>query len=150
MVFKSNLISKIIRFCISLLFIFVIYQIVMVLFQKIQQKTYMEGFLSSGDYPVAVDKPLLYSNYNVVDKPGASPLGAAQIYVDYPIFSASSTKINNLRYWDTPTDGMCTAPDMCNNLYKPTKQKMFVPSCPPAWNNERRVNYQVTNINTNS
>jgi len=108
-----------------------------------KQTKNMEGFLTSGEYPVADDKPLLYDSYNVMEHPGASPLGAAQIYVDNPIFPAHSVKINNLRYWTLPTNGMCTAPDMCNGLYKPTPQKMFIPSPAPKWNNERRVNYQV-------
>ena len=142
MVFKSNLISKFIRFCISIVFVFIVYKIMMMFFDYMRVNK-SEGFLTSGIYPVAVDKPLLYENYNVVDNPGASPLGAAQIYVDYPIFPAHSVKINNLRYWNSPTNGECQAPDMCNNLYKPTPQKEFVPSISPSWNNERRVNYQV-------
>jgi len=145
MVFKGTpgFISKAIRFCISLLFLYVIYIIIMKMFESIQKKTYLEGFLTSGDYPVAVDQPLLYDSYNVMENPGASPLGAAQIYVDDYIFPAHSVKINNLRYWTLPTNGQCTAPDMCEGLYKPTQQKMFVPSVPPQWNNERRVNFQV-------
>lgn len=145
MVNTNNLISKTIRFSISILFFFVIYKIVMMTFNYIQTYKYKESFLTSGEYPVAVDKPLLYQNYNVVAHPGASPLGAAQIYVDYPIFPAHSVKINNLRYWNLPTNGECRAPDMCNNLYNPTPQKEFIPSLPPKWNNERRVNYQVAN-----
>ena len=149
MVFKSNIISKLIRFCISIVFIFIVYKIMMMFFDYMRLNTYKqtEGFLTSGDYPVALDKPLLYENYNMVDKPGASRLGAAQIYVDYPIFPAHSVKINNLRYWNLPTNGECRAPDMCNNLYKTTHQKEFVPSNPPAWNNERRVNFQVSTPN---
>ena len=151
MVFKGapHFISKAIRFCISLILIYVIYIIIMNIFQKIQQKTYLEGFLNSGDYPVAVDKPLLYDTYNMVEHPGASPLGAAQIYVDDYIFPAHSVKSNNLRYWTLPTNGQCTAPDMCDGLYKPTQQKMFEPSVPPQWNNERRVNFQVATTMVN-
>jgi len=145
MVFKGtpSFISKAIRFLISLLLIYVIYIIIMKIFQAIQQKKYLEGFLTSGDYPVAVDKPLLYDSYNVMERPGASPLGAAQIYLDDYIFPAHSVKSNNLRYWTLPTNGQCTAPDMCEGLYKPTQQQMFVSSAPPQWNNERRVNFQV-------
>jgi hypothetical protein len=123
---------------IFLLLIFVIYKICMMFFQEV------EGFLPSGEYPVAVDKPILYDSYNISDHPGADALGAAQIYVDYPIFPAHSVKINNIRYWNIPTNGECQAPDMCNGLYKPTPQKEFVPSVSPQWNNERRVNYQVS------
>ena len=138
MVLKSNnLTSKLVRYSIFLLLIFVIY--------KIYMHKQIEGFLTSGEYPVAVDKPLLYDSYNVMDHPGADALGAAQIYVDYPVFPAHSVKINNIRYWDLPTNGECQAPDMCNGLYKPTQQKEFIPSKPPQWNNDRRVNFQVAN-----
>jgi hypothetical protein len=139
---KNNIISRIIRFSISLLLILVLYTILIRLFPM------KEGFLTSGEYPVAVDKPILYDSYNVKENPGADALGAAQIYVDYPIFPATSLEINNIRYWNIPTNGTCTAPDMCNGLYKSTAQKRFTPSKPPAWNNERRVNYQVAKTET--
>jgi hypothetical protein len=139
---KNNIISRIIRFSISLLLILVLYTILIRLFPM------KEGFLTSGEYPVAVDKPILYDSYNVKENPGADALGAAQIYVDYPIFPATSLENNNIRYWNIPTNGTCTAPDMCNGLYKSTAQKRFTPSKPPAWNNERRVNYQVAKTET--
>lgn len=133
---KNNIISRVIRFSILLVFILVIYKILMRYFSM------KENFLTSGEYPIAVDKPILYDSYNVAEHPGADAQGAAQIYVDYPIFPATSLENNNIRYWNTPTNGTCTAPDMCNGLYKSTAQKRFKPSKPPAWN-ERRVNYQV-------
>jgi hypothetical protein len=137
---NNNIISRIIRFSISLLLILVLYTILIRFFPM------KEGFLTSGEYPIAVDKPLLYDSYDVADHPGADALGAAQIYIDYPVFPATSLENNNIRYWNKPTNGRCTAPDMCNGLYKSTAQRKFIPSKPPTWNNERRVNYQIAKI----
>jgi len=118
---------------------------------KQQNSLQREGFsfLTSGEYPVAVDKPLLYDSYNVKKNPGADALSGHNIYVDYPIFPAHSVKTNNIRYWNIPTNGECQAADMCNGLYESTQQKEFIPSVAPQWNNERRVNYQVANTDVN-
>ena len=85
---KNNIISRVIRFSILLVFILVIYKILMRYFSM------KENFLTSGEYPIAVDKPILYDSYNVAEHPGADAQGAAQIYVDYPIFPATSLENN--------------------------------------------------------
>ena len=101
----------------------------------------VEGFLSSGKYPLSVDQPLLYNDYLVNKNPGASAISASQQYVDYPVFPASSCGTNNLRYWRRPTNGQCSRADMCGGLYMNTKQKIPPPPVAPKWGAGLRVNY---------
>ena len=104
----------------------------------------VEGFLSSGKYPLSVDQPLLYNDYLVNKNPGASKINSTQQYVDYPIFSASSCGTNNLKYWRRPTNGQCSRADMCGGLYMNTKQKIPAQPVFPKWGAGQRVNFYDT------
>jgi hypothetical protein len=106
-----------------------------------------EGFLSfsdtnlsAGEYPLAVDKPILYGDYNVLAKPHLSALNASDIYKEYPIFPAHSLDINRIRYWTKPENGTCSRAEMCGYLYDEyTPQDIPAPPPTPGWN--KRVNY---------
>jgi hypothetical protein len=110
-------------------------------------KSKKEGFLSftdknlpSGEYPLAVDKPILYGDYNVLAHPHLSALNASDIYKEYPIFPAHSTEINRIRYWTKPENGTCSRAEMCGYIYDDyTPQTISPPPPTPGWN--KRVNY---------
>ena len=140
MAVKNNILSKIIRIFVAIIFFYVIYVIIGQFMKLIRNK---EGFLNYGEYPLAVDKPILFDSYKVEDHPGVTRLSASDIYVDYPIFPSNSTKINNIRYWDLPTNGECRPPEMCGGLYKKTPQNIPPPPKAPKWDNQRRINFYV-------
>jgi hypothetical protein len=109
--------------------------------------TKLEGFvsfteksLSSGEYPLAVDKPILYGDYNTLAKPYLSALNASDIYKEYPIFPAHSLENNRIRYWTKPENGTCSRAEMCGYLYDEyTPQNIPAPPPIPGWN--KRVNF---------
>lgn len=106
-----------------------------------------EGFLSftdknlsSGEYPIAVDKPILYGDYNVLKNPHLSAFNASDIYKEYPIYPAHSLENNRIRYWTKPENGTCSRAEMCGYLYDEyTPQTIPPPLQTPGWN--KRVNY---------
>jgi hypothetical protein len=101
-----------------------------------------EGFspnlLSSGEYPSSVNNPLLDS-YKLLDLPGVSTFNSRNSYETYPVFSASSPKINNIRDWSNPDNGKCSTLDFCKGIYKDTMQQIREKLVIPGWNN--RVNF---------
>lgn len=62
-------------------------------------------------------------------------------WINYPIFPAHSTKINNLKQWRKPNNGQCIEPEMCGNVYE--DRKVVLPQQPevPGFNKGLRVNY---------
>ena len=100
-----------------------------------------EYFTNYGDYPLAVDKPILYGDYNVKKNPEYSKHGVAYNYVNYPVFPATSCATNNIRYWRRPSNGKCSPPGFCGSLYDNTDQKMDPPPIPPQWDDGIRVNF---------
>jgi len=100
-----------------------------------------ESFANYGNYPVSVEEPLLYGDYKVARNPGISNLSASQIYKNYPVFPSNSLQNNNIRYWRRPTNGKCTPPEMCGNLYVDTKQNIPNELKPLKWNEVPRINY---------
>lgn len=103
-----------------------------------------EGFttLSPGEFPLTVDKPLLNDDYNVKNPPFLSAFNASDIYKEYPIFPAHSTKINNIRYWTKPENGKCSRAELCGWFYDAyTEQHIPPPPPTPGW--DKRINYYV-------
>ena len=99
-----------------------------------------EGFsISPGKYPCSVDNPLLQDSYKLLDLPGISTFNSRNSYETYPVFSASSPQINNIRKWTNPDNGKCSPLDICKGIYKDTVQKIKTQLNVPGWNN--RVNY---------
>lgn len=115
-----------------------------IILASIPKRVFYENF-SPGYYPKSVEKPLLSDSYNLMDKPGISKLGASDIYVNYPVFPAGHCGTNNIRYWNRPTNGQCTPPEMCMGLYEATKQKMDTFSKVPSWEDYRVNFYSVNN-----
>ena len=107
----------------------------------------LEGFVSfndnkyaSGEFPLAVDKPILYGDYNVLEKPHLSALNASDIYKEFPVFPAHSLENNRIRYWTKPENGTCSRAEMCGYIYDEyTPQNIPAPPPVPGWN--KRINY---------
>ena len=133
---KSNIF---IRILLGIIFLYVIFVIAQQLLKLFTNKK--ESFLNYGDYPLAVDEPILFDVYKVQEHPGVTSLSASDIYTEYPIFPSRSMKSNNIRYWNLPDDGECRPPEMCGGLYKSTPQVIPPPPSPPKWDNKRRVNF---------
>lgn len=115
---------------------------------QIVNRKHTEGFLNPyayplqpGKYPISVDKPLLHGVYKVKKNPGVSDNEAANIYKNYPVFPASCSYNNNIRYWKKPTNGTCSPAEFCGNLYKDTIHPIPAPPPQPEWDNGIRVNY---------
>ena len=105
-----------------------------------------EGFISSGEYPCAVENPLLVGAYKVKKNPGYNnEVNSEDINVNYPSFSSKHFGTNNIKYWSRPTNGLCTPPGFCMSLYADTEQE--IPKVPsgPTWDKTPRVNYYVAN-----
>ena len=127
--------------CLSLLcIIFVMAFISMVLDIK---KLSKEGFLNltPGNYPISVDKPILHGFYNEKKNPGVTANQASDIYNNYPVFPASCSYNNNIRYWKKPTNGKCEPAEFCGGLYEETIHPIPKPPRQPRWDNGTRVNY---------
>jgi hypothetical protein len=102
----------------------------------------IEGFLTPGEYPREQTYPLLYEDYPLKKpKMELSTLGSEQLYKYYPVFSADSTKINNIRYWKTPNNGKCSPAEFCDAYYGAKSIPTDVINPPvPEWG-PQRVNY---------
>jgi hypothetical protein len=90
----------------------------------------LEGFgnLNPGAYPLSVDKPLL-DDYPLKDKMGVSANTAEKNYQDYSIYGSSQDPyMNNVRYWETPENGLCSRPEFCGGLYN--SKKIDIPKTP--------------------
>ena len=74
-----------------------------------------------------------------MDLPGISTFNSRNSYETYPVFSASSPQINNIREWTSPDNGKCSPLDLCKGIYKDTVQKIKTQLNVPGWN--KRVNY---------
>ena len=91
---------------------------VLVLIYILMKNKPIEGFLTPGEYPREQTYPLLYEDYPLKKpKMELSTLGSEQLYKYYPVFSADSTKINNIRYWKTPNNGKCSPAEFCDAYY---------------------------------
>lgn len=107
-----------------------------------------EDFLSPGEYHRDLNNPLLYDDYPLKKKNynQVSRNNYSDNYPYYPVFSADSLKINNVRYWDTPDNGKCSTAEFCDVLYDKKKfpeHKTYPPA--PEWG-VMRVNYFEGNL----
>lgn len=94
---------------------------------------------SSGEYP----SKLLLSDWYPLHKPNptVSDMGYDKQYVNYPIFSAHSTNINNLQQWRKPNNGQCSTPEMCGNVYSDRDVTLPPQVEMPGFTNGIRVNF---------
>lgn len=100
-----------------------------------------EGFFNPGNYPFSVVKPLLSGVYKERVNPGITPNKGADIYQNYPVFPASCSYNNNIRYWKKPTNGKCEPAEFCGGLYEETLHPIPKPPRQPRWDDGIRVNY---------
>ena len=104
-----------------------------------------EGFsvLTPGAYPTDVNMPLLHDMYPLKKKMEMSENTYEENYPNYPIFGSSYGQYtNNIRYWSTPNNGLCSPAEFCNGIYD--KKKLDVPQTPsgiPFSSPDIRVNY---------
>ena len=107
-------------------------------------KTY-EGYgnLSPGYYPIDQNVPILYEDYPLKKKMGVSNNSYEMNYSYYPIFGSSYGQYtNNVRYWSTPNNGLCSPAIFCDGLYD--NKKIDIPQTPvaiPFSSSDIRVNY---------
>lgn len=99
--------------------------------------------LSGGKYPCTVSQLPLADSYKVVSDPGYTKNNAHDIYHNYPHFEAKHYGTNNVRYWRTPTNGLCSPPGMCGGLYETTEPNIPPQPIPPTWTESHRVNFYV-------
>lgn len=106
----------------------------------------MDGFLSPGEYPRDMLNPLLYEDYPLKKKhyKQVSANNYSTNYPLYPTFSSDSIENNNIRYWKTPDNGLCSTAEFCDVLYDNKilpDLKLYTPQ--PEWG-QQRVNYYVS------
>lgn len=81
--------------------------------------------LMPAKYPVSVNEPLLYGDYNVKSNTNVTKNNNYNIWKDYPVYTSSyKQETNNKRYWSTPDNGMCSPAEFCGTPYSPTKVKI--------------------------
>tara|TARA_E500000178_G_scaffold111454_1_gene111252 strand:- start:251 stop:697 length:447 start_codon:yes stop_codon:yes gene_type:complete len=110
----------------------------------------IENMKNMGLYPSSVDNPILKNDYLVKNNTQVSDNEYSDIYLDYPIFPAKSSKINNIKYWRRPNNGTCSRAEFCGGIYENTKQEIPLPPNPPPWNNKTRVNFYDINLGEHS
>lgn len=100
--------------------------------------------LTPGNFPVASTYPILYKDYPLKKKMGVSNNTYEENSKYYPIFGNSYAQItNNVRYWETPNNGLCSPADFCGGLYKNKKDlDIFQTPKPIPFSSPKiRVNY---------
>lgn len=104
-----------------------------------------EGFsvLTPGTYPISVDVPILHEDYPLKKHMGVSQNTYEDNYPNYPVFGSSYGQYtNNVRYWATPNNGLCSPAEFCGGLYN--DKKIDIPKSPvgiPFSSPDIRVNY---------
>jgi len=74
--------------------------------------------LTPGSFPVTVSEPLLFDTYPTKEVMGVSSNTYQMNSKYYPIFGSSfKQKTNNVRFWSTPNNGLCTTADFCGGIY---------------------------------
>ena len=105
---------------------------------------YVEINLERGDADAAADHVaeagLLHQTYKTARPLQLRNQGYSQINSNYPIFPAQSEMNNNLRYWQRPTNGQCSPPELCGAFYADTPPKIEADPSAPAPGGVR-VNY---------
>lgn len=114
--------------------------LLLVIFYRPKNK---EGFLNPGEYTRETVYPLLYGEYPLKKKnyKQVSANNYSDNYEYYPIYPADSLKINNVRYWKAPDNGLCSTAEFCDVLYdekQMPEHNLYPPE--PEWG-PSRVNY---------
>jgi hypothetical protein len=99
--------------------------------------------LMPGEYPLTATQPLLYGDYKVKQNTNVTKNNNYNIWKSYPVFPSSyKQQTNNIRYWDTPDNGLCSPAEFCGTPYEKTKiKKSAVSKAVPIESNVTRVNW---------
>ena len=119
--------------------------IIAVIGQFFIQKSFKENMtnLLPAKYPIAVDDPILVNDFPLKKNMGLSKNTNEINYSFYPVFASSLDQYtNNVKYWATPENGLCSRAEMCGGLYK-NKIPNISPPPPiiPFSNPKIRVNF---------
>lgn len=106
-------------------------------FENMNLGTY--GGLNPDKYPSDVLLADWYPKHQ--PKPTISDLNEEKQYKNYPVFSAHSTKINNLRQWRKPNNGKCSPAELCGNFYENLDITLPTPANRPGFDKGIRVNF---------
>lgn len=123
---------------------FVLALIALIVIVSLLKKT-KDGYrnLSPGHFPIDVDVPILHEEYPLKPHMGISTNTYETNSSYYPIFGSSYEQhTNNVKYWSTPNNGMCSPADFCGGLYN--NKKLNVPKTPTSISMDSpdiRVNY---------
>jgi hypothetical protein len=105
----------------------------------------LEGFsnLQPGTFPTSVDGPLLHDDYPLKKNMGVSDNTYAENSTHYPILDFSYKQVtNNIRYWKTPNNGLCSPAEFCGGLYNDKNiNEPRTPKQIPFSSPDIRVNY---------
>ena len=107
------------------------------------RENFISNLLQPGVFPESVSKPILYGEYPLQKGVlGLSDLNSKSLSAYYPVFPSSYLqRTNNVRYWATPNDGMCSPANMCGTLYD--NKMLNIPKFPrmvPFSSKQTRVN----------
>jgi len=134
--------------------ILLIVVIISVIGSQLLQKKFYENYegmnisLLPGKYPISVDAPILVKDYPL-KKPARLNYNTQNEWKNYPVFSSSyAQRTNNVEYWPSPDNGMCSPMEFCGAMYN--KKQLVIPgepkpiplNCPAI-----RVNYYASNTN---
>lgn len=104
-----------------------------------------ENFISSGEFPSSQINTLLYEDYPKSSSNKLSDLNSSQLYTYYPVYDASSDKINNIRYWSNPNNGKCSPAEFCSAFYGDKSVSEHILTPPENQWDGSRVNYYNSN-----
>ena len=114
--------------------ILLIVVIISVIGSQLLQKKFYENYegmnveLLPGKYPISVDAPILVKDYPL-KKPAQLNYDTQNEWKDYPVFSSSyKQRTNNVKYWSSPDNGMCSPMEFCGAMYN--KKDVIIP-CEP-------------------
>jgi hypothetical protein len=85
--------------------------------------------LMPGVYPLSDDVPLLDGDYTVKNNTNITKNNTYNNWKQYPVYPSSyKQQTNNVRYWATPDNGMCSPAEFCGTPYEKTNIKTDIPT----------------------
>ena len=99
--------------------------------------------LTPGAYPQSDNVPLLSGAYKVKKNTNVTKNNNNTNWKQLPVYPSSyKQQTNNVRYWGTPDNGLCSPAEFCGTPYEKTKIKIDSPNCPIPINAKvNRVNW---------
>jgi len=100
--------------------------------------------ITPGNYPESETKLPLEPWYPANTPFHLSDLTYDTQWKDYPTYPARSMKTNLIKYWNNPSNGKCSPPELCNAFYKKIVPDNFIEPTAPDWGSGIRVNFYDT------